>query len=114
MRSMVCRLVRVEVPGRSHVKSENPPPFPTPIPQSDATTLAVRETERFIPIPNKRSSNGWSMSFSFGFCVDDEGKQVSDEISLATQNATRVGKDQQLPARELNFEDVVRSLQRLT
>lgn len=51
------------------------------------------------------------MSFSFGFCVDDEGKQVSDEISLATQNATRVGKDQQLPARELNFEDVVRSLQ---
>jgi len=54
------------------------------------------------------------MSFSFGFCIDDEGKQVSDEISLATQNATRVGKDQQLPARELNFEDVVRSLQRLT
>ena len=113
MRSMECRLVRVEVPVRSHVKSENlsTPPH---TPQSDATTLAVRETERFIPIPNKRSSNGWSMSFSFGFCVDDEGKQVSDEISLATQNATRVGKDQQLPARELNFEDVVRPLQRLT
>ena len=113
MRSMACRLVRVEVPVRSHVKGENPPPLPTPIPQSDAT-LAVRELGRFTPISDKRRSNGWSMSFSFGFCVDGEGKQVSDEISLATENATRVGKDQQLPARELNFEDVVRSLQRLT